>query len=117
MNAFAVAGLALTDLFSGMFFALLFACTAALAAFSAASAIAGICLIGGLNPYSLLPAIPYWCGAVLAGALIALSVFIAIGTICLVLFDIHLVRSYGRIITTSWLLFPGRKYSRLMHPV
>lgn len=109
MNAFAVAGLALTDLFSGMFFALLFACTAALAAFSAASAIAGICLIGGLNPYSLLPAIPYWCGAVFAGALIALSVFIAIGTICLILFDIHLARSYGRFHHNQLASFSGKK--------
>lgn len=96
MDIFPVAGLVFTDLFAGMFFALLFACTAVMAAFSAASAAMGVCLIGGLNPYSLLPAIPYWCGAVLAGALIALSVFVFTGLICLVLFDIQLVRAYGR---------------------
>jgi hypothetical protein len=96
MKTFAVAGLTLTDLFAGMFFALLFACTAVIAAFSAASAATGVCLIGGFNPYSLLPAIPYWCGVVLAGALISLSVFAFIGFIYLAFFDIQLVRSYGR---------------------
>ena len=96
MNAFAAAGRVFTDLFAGMFFTLLFACTAAVAAFSLASATLGVCLIGGLNPYSLLPAIPYWCGAVLAGAFAALSVFVFTGAACLVLLDIRLARSYSR---------------------
>lgn len=93
---FAVSGLVLTGIFAGVFFALLFACTAVMAAFSIASASAGVCLIGGFNPYSLLPAIPYWCGAVFAGALISLSVLNFVGLIYLVLIDLQLVRAYLR---------------------
>lgn len=108
MNAFAVAGLVFTDLFAGMIFVLLFACTAVMAAFSAASAAIGVCMIGGLNPYSLLPAMPYWCGAVLAGAFAALSVFVFIGVIYLVLFDIQLVRSYGRFHNNQMASYSGK---------
>jgi hypothetical protein len=93
---FAVSGLVFTDVFAGMFFTLLFACTAVLAAFSLACAAAGVCLIGGFNPYSLLPVMPYWCGAVIAGALISLSVLAFVGLIYLVLADNQLVRAYLR---------------------
>lgn len=95
-KAFAVAGLVLTGIFSGMFFALLFACTAVMAAFSMVPAAAGVCLIGGFNPYSLLPAIPYWCGAVLAGAFISLAILNFVGLIYLVFIDLQLVRAYLR---------------------
>lgn len=108
MDIFAIAGLVFTDLFGGMFFTLLFACTAVMAAFSAASAVLGACLIGGLNPYSLLPAIPYWCGAVLAGALMALSVCVFTGVIYLVHFDIQLVRSYKRFHCNQMASFSGK---------
>jgi hypothetical protein len=108
MKIFAVAGLALTDFFALMFSALLFACTAVMAAFSAASVATGVCLIGGINPFSLLPAIPYWCGAVLAGALFALSVFVFIGLAYLILFDIQLVRSYGRYHYNQLASFSGK---------
>ncbi len=107
-KAFAVAGLVLSGIFSGIFFALLFACTAIVAAFSIASAAAGVCLIGGFNPYALLPVMPYWCGAVLAGALISLSVLNFVGLIYLVLIDLQLVRAYLRYHNNQLASFSGK---------
>ena len=51
------------------------------AALCLAAGAAGISLVGGLSPFSLIPAVPYWCGSVLAMALIALSA--ASGALCL----------------------------------
>lgn len=50
-----------------------------MATLSIASVIAAVCMIGGFNPYMLFPQMPYWCGSVLALALIALSVSAAVG--------------------------------------
>jgi len=50
-----------------------------MAALSILSAAVAVCMIGRINPYLLIPSMPYWCGAVFAFALIALSFSSAIG--------------------------------------
>ncbi len=95
-KALAIAGLAFMDIFAGCFFALLYAFSAALAAFAAASAAAGICLLCGFNPYSLLPPMPYWCGAIMALSVMALAVLAGTGLVYYLLFVRQLVKAYGR---------------------
>ena len=96
-KALAVAGHVFSNMLAGMFFVLLFACVAVMAVFSIASPSAGVCLIGGLSPYSLIPEIPYWCGAVFAFALVSLSALAAVGCVYSVFFVHALVCAYGRI--------------------
>lgn len=57
------------------------ALSAVMAAFSIASAALGVCLIAGFNPFSLLPGMPYWCGALFAVSLIAFSVLSFVGAV------------------------------------
>jgi len=93
---FVIVGLVFTDIFTGLFFLLLFAWTGVMAAFAVASASTGVCMIAGFNPYSLIPPMPYWCGAVLAASLLALSVLTAVGCLYYTAFARQLVRAYGR---------------------
>lgn len=67
------AGLGLADLFAGMFFLLLIAWGVVMAAAALASGTLAVCLVGGLSIGSLIPPIPYWCGAVMGFAFAALS--------------------------------------------
>ena len=53
-------------------------------------------LLGGTNIYSLIPSMPYWCGAILALAFAALTVLSVIGCIYYGSFLRQLVRSFGR---------------------
>lgn len=96
LKAFVIAGLVFSDIFVGMFFVLLFAWAAVMAAFFVASAATGISMIGGFNPYLLIPEMPYWCAAIFGVALIALSVLAAVGCIYFTLFVRQLLRVYGR---------------------
>lgn len=107
-KAFAVAGLTLSNVFAGLFFVLLFAVSVVLAAFSVALAITGVCLIGGLNPYALIPAMPYWCGTVLAFAMISLSVLTAVGCTYFTLFVLSLLKAYGRFCHNQLAPFTGK---------
>jgi hypothetical protein len=77
-------------------FILSWAYTGGMAIFSVASAALGICLIGGFNPYALIPPMPYWCGALLAVSLLALSVLTAAGSVYCANFILRLMRAYGR---------------------
>lgn len=95
-RAMAVIGLCFSDFFGGMFFALLMAWGILMAAFSIACGGLSICLLGGLNPFSLIPPMPYWCGAVFGVSFAALSVLIATGTVYFVVFLRQLLRSFGR---------------------
>ena len=71
------------DLFFGLFSALLLSFSALLAACVLSFGAAGVCLIGGLGalPYITLPAMPYWCGAILGLSLLALCVLSVVGCI------------------------------------
>lgn len=89
-------GLAFADLFTGAFFALLFAWEAIMAAFSLSCAVVAVCLFGGVNFYSLIPPMPYWCGVVFGLSLAALAVLASTGCIYFAAFIRQLMRSYGR---------------------
>lgn len=85
-------GLGLVDLFAGLFFVLISACGAVIAAASLGFAVLGICLIAGVNPYAIIPPIPYWCGAAMGFAALALSILAAVGCV----YYCSLVRQAGR---------------------
>lgn len=91
-----VVGLCFADLFAGLFFALLDGFGLVMAAATLAFAGVAVCLLGNLNVYGLLPAMPYWCGAILALSAAALAVLIAVGCVYYAAFLRQLVRSFGR---------------------
>jgi len=91
-----VIGLGLADVFAGLFFLLLAGFGIVLAAAALSFAAAAVCLLGGLNIYGLLPAMPYWCGAVLGLSLLALAVLFAVGCVYYAAFLRQLTRSFGR---------------------
>ena len=91
-----IAGLCIPDLFAALFFILLAAWELVMIAAGIAFAGAAVCLFGGLNPYRLLPAMPYWCGAILALSLTALTVLLVVGCIYYDAFLRQLVRSFVR---------------------
>lgn len=90
------AGLGLADLFAGMFFLLLIAWGVVMAAAALASGTLAVCLVGGLSIGSLIPPIPYWCGAVMGFAFAALAVLLAAGCVYYAAFVRQLMRSFGR---------------------
>jgi uncharacterized membrane protein len=89
-------GLCFSDFFVGCFFILLFAWEVVMAAFSMSNAVVAVCLFGGMSPWSLIPPLPYWCGAVFGLSFAALSVFSAVGCVYFAAFIRQLMRSYGR---------------------
>jgi len=106
--AIVAAGLILLDLFGGAFFVMLFVWVVVMAALTVASAAIGVCLIGKLNVYSLLPPMPYKCAAVFAIAFFALTVLSAAGTVYCAVFARQLVRAYGRFHGNSIAAASGR---------
>lgn len=93
---FVIAGLCVTDLFAGLFFALLAAWGVVMAAAALAFAALAICLVCGLSPYQLIPSAPYWCGAALGLSLAPLAVLLAVGCVYYTAFLRQLGRSFGR---------------------
>lgn len=91
-----IAGLCIVDLFAGMFFLLQAGWELVMAAAAIAFGGAGVCLFGGLNIHQWLPPMPYWCGAVLALSLTALTVLLVVGCIYYGAFLRQLVRSFAR---------------------
>lgn len=91
-----VAGLCFADVFAGLFFLLLAAWGLVMAAAALAFAVAAVCLIGGVDLFALFPAMPYWCGVILALALAALTVLLAVGCVYYGAFLRQLIRSFGR---------------------
>lgn len=55
-----------------------------------------VCLLGGWNIAGLIPAMPYWCGAILALSFAALTVLLVVGCVYYAAFLRQLVRSLGR---------------------
>lgn len=95
-RAVAVVGLCFSGLFAGLFFVLLAAWGAVLFAFSLACAAAAVCLIGGWNPYLLLPVMPGGAALTIGAALLALSVLAACGCVWFFAFLRQMARAYGR---------------------
>lgn len=91
-----VIGLGFADVFAGLFFLLLAGFGIVLAAAALSFGVAAVCLLGGLNIHGLLPAMPYWCGAILALSLAALTVLFAVGCVYYAAFLRQLIRSFGR---------------------
>lgn len=91
-----LAGLITADVFSSMFFILLAAWGLILGIFSVSIAVIGICLLLGLNLYSLIPPIPYWCGAVFAISFLALAILSGIGGVYFTAFLRQMIKAYGR---------------------
>lgn len=75
-----------SSIIAGTAFLFLLSLSAVLAALSISSAAIAVCLIGSINPYLLIPPMPYWCGAVFAFGLIALTFASAVGCKGLVIF-------------------------------
>ncbi len=89
-------GLGFADVFAVLFFLLLAAAGVVIGAAAIAFTVAGLCMIVGASPYSLIPSIPYWCGAVLGVALVALGVLAAVGCVYYWAIMKQLVKSFGR---------------------
>ena len=90
------AGLCCAHLFAGLFFLLLAGFGLVLAAAALSFGVTAVCLLGGLNIHGLLPAMPYWCGAILALSCAALATLIAVGCVYYASFLRQLIRSYAR---------------------
>ena len=67
-----------------------------LAAAALSFGVAAVCLLGGVNIHGLLPAMPYWCGAILGLSLLALTALFAVGCVYYGAFLRQLIRSFGR---------------------
>ena len=91
-----VVGLGFADVFAALFFVLLAGFGIVLAAASLACAAAAVCLLGQVNAFSLLPAMPYWCGAILALSLAALAVLFVVGCVYYAALLRQLIRSFAR---------------------
>ena len=94
-----VIGLGFADVFAGLFFLLLAGFGIVLAAAALSFGVAAVCLLGGLNIHGLLPAMPYWCGAILGLSLLALTALFAVGYVYYGAFLRQLIRSSS---TTRW---------------
>ncbi len=89
-------GLCFADVFTAMFFILLFAWEFIMAACAIAFSAVAFCLIGGIQVYGIIPSMPYWCGAVFALASLALAVLFAAGGLYFTALIRQLMRAYGR---------------------
>ena len=84
------------DVFMGLFFLLLAICGIVIFAIAISFIVIGVCMIIGASPYSLIPAIPYWCGVIIGVALVSLGVLSATGCNYYWMFVKQLARSFGR---------------------
>lgn len=91
-----IIGMIFADIFVGAFFLILFAFAIVMGVVTIATAIIGICLLGGYNIYNLIPNMPYLCAFIYAVSLLALAVLSAVACIYFVVFTGQLMRSYKR---------------------
>lgn len=91
-----VTGLVFVDIVGVIFLITLIAWEAIMAVFSLVSGTIGVCLISGLNIYSLIPQMPYYCAAIFSVSFFALAVLAAVGSIYFAAFVRQLVRFYKR---------------------
>ncbi len=89
-------GLGFADVFAGLFFLLLAAAGVVIAAAAIVFTAVGVCMIAGASPYALIPPMPYWCGAIIGVALVALGILAAVGCIYYWALIRQLVKSFGR---------------------
>lgn len=91
-----IIGIIFADLFVGVFFLTLFIFAAVMGIVTIATAIIGICLLGGYNLNNLIPGMPYLCAIIYSVSLLALAVLSAAACIYFVVFTGQLMRSYKR---------------------
>lgn len=91
-----VTGLCFADVFAGLFFLLLAAWGLVMTAAVLAFVLTAVCLVGGVDLFALLPAMPYWCGVILALALAALTALLTVGCVYYAAFLRQLIRSFSR---------------------
>ncbi len=91
-----VIGLGIADLFTIIFFIVLVALNITMAGISLTFATIGICLIGRLNIYSLIPTMPYLCGLIIGFAFISLAILVICGLIYFIKLTYQLFNSYKR---------------------
>ena len=89
-------GLGFANLLGGMIYALLIAWGAMLAAAGAVSAALAVYLLGNASFLGIIPQMPYWCGAILAVSLAALSVLLFSGCAYYAAFLRQLLRAFVR---------------------
>lgn len=95
-KAFTAVGLGFLDVIASLVLILLAAWGVVMAAAAIAGAALAVCLLGGFNICNLIPAMPYWCGAILALACVAFSVLFAVGCAYYAAFLRQLVRAFCR---------------------
>jgi len=95
-RAITVFGLAVADVFVCAFFLTLFLFAVAVGVLAACLLALGVCLVGNLSPYALIPQMPYGCAVVLSVAAFALSVLAAVGACYCYAFLRQLMRVYLR---------------------
>ncbi|NCA67900.1 MAG: DUF1700 domain-containing protein [Clostridia bacterium] len=101
-------GLIFSDIFTGIFFALLYAWELIMIVLSFTCTVIAACLFGSFNICSLIPPMPYWCGVTFALAFSAFAVFIAMCCIYFAAFTGQLIRSYGRFHHNTYAAASGR---------
>jgi len=89
-------GLGFADVFAAACFALLAACGLVIAGLSLTTAALGVFLLGGVDPFGVIPPLPYWCGAVMGVSALALAVLTAAGAVYYFAFLRQMARSFVR---------------------
>ena len=89
-------GIILADIVSGPVLLLAFGLMAAFGALAIAAIFGAVCLIGGFAVAPVIPAMPYWCGALFGVALAALSVVAAAVSRIHYRLTRHGIRRYAR---------------------
>ena len=92
----AVVGLCFADIFVAALFILLFSWVLVMGAASIATVSAGVCLIGNINIYSIIPEMPYWCAFLFFVTMISFAVLLSIGALYCYLYAKQLLRAYIR---------------------
>ena len=91
-----VIGLIFTDFFASICFTLLWAWEVIMAVATVGFAALAVCLICGLHYRSLIPPMPYWCGAIFGLSCVALTMLAAVGCIYFAAYLRQLMRAFSR---------------------
>lgn len=117
-------GLAVSDLFAGLSFGLLWLWGIIMLAATVVFAGLALGLLFGLKIEPIIPPMPYWTGAMFGLSFIALAVLTAVGTSYFVLYLRQAMRWYGRFHANARAATSGRKlrppvtlYPRLAAPL
>lgn len=91
-----ITGLIFVDIFIYSLFLSFIAWIIVLFAFSISSLTIGLSLFITINPFNLIPYLPYWCGAVLGVSFVSSAILSFVGTYYSYLYLIQIFKSYNR---------------------